>query len=443
MAKLPITKDEQEKELETLLARGVELGLTDDARVAALREQIQSGKTNALVQVIQWRQQVKMSEKASRDKEERDAIAAEAANRVARSPIGVKVLAVSRCCLRLVLFTMTVATTGLLVAGLSLASLSSWENGGDVAGWMCSLGLLIFLPCLCGCIATYVAAVREWIDSPETLCPTLWFMLILGLGLGPMVAICYVAGPSLLQAATVSRGGTAYNVSATPATLTPQEEVSLIFQPGVHVDTSTIGVATDRFRAGGRYYTDFTCVAPIVSSGMASSPVLYWARDSSAIRDDEVGNFPRWGACFTPRDTPDIYNRSLGIRALSMGTHYYSRAWGRIDAADKLGNAKQDALQRYEMADASGSLYVTVVETLSGPGSAVAHFTTEAAGGILWAYLIPVLSASGLLALWVFAASLRRCDKRESDGKSVDCLAWMCPGIRGDAVPWSEYACIP
>ena len=153
MAKLPITKDEQEKELETLLARGVELGLTDDARVAALREQIQSGKTNALVQVIQWRQQVKMSEKASRDKEERDAIAAEAANRVARSPIGVKVLAVSRCCLRLVLFTMTVATTGLLVAGLSLASLSSWENGGDVAGWMCSLGLLIFLPCLCGCAA--------------------------------------------------------------------------------------------------------------------------------------------------------------------------------------------------------------------------------------------------------------------------------------------------
>ena len=51
-AKLPITPEEQEAELDALFARAVELGCTDDKIIATIRAQIHDGKTTKLLQVI-------------------------------------------------------------------------------------------------------------------------------------------------------------------------------------------------------------------------------------------------------------------------------------------------------------------------------------------------------------------------------------------------------
>ena len=451
-AKLPVTPEEQEAELDALFARAVELGCTDDKIIATIRAQIHDGKTTKLLQVMLWRKQVERFQAEKSAKEAKETAVAKAAGRSSTSR---GLSALSNCSLRLILFALFVSVVSGIVAGLSLASLASWEYGGDASGWACSLSLFLLLPCLCGCAATILAASRNCFDSADTLCPTVWFMFILAFGIGPMVAVCYVAGPNLLQAATIANGGTAYNVSVlAPSASALRGEVSLVFAPGVIVDLAQIGVTTESVRQSGRQYTKYDCVAPLVSTLTGPMPVLYWARDNSALADDDVPSYPRHGRCFSPPEaaassTIDIYNRPAGVHALSMGTHYYSAAWGRIDAASKLEAAKQDAMQRFSLSEGSeGALYVTAVETLRGPGSALEYFTTEAQPGIFWSLAVAPIAACGVLGFWLLGAWFKHCDSAEDkswpeSGGSVDYFACVCPGIRGEEVSWREVACCP
>lgn len=468
---IPVWPAEQKAELDAIFARLLELGAVTEQDIAKARDQIESEKSTTLKLLLQYRLQLKSAEAALARKAAKDAAAKKAAAR-SRSPMNM-LSTFGNCCLRLGLAVLVVACLSGFVASLSLASLASWESGGDAAGWACSLSLFLLLPCLCCLATTFLAASRDWLDSAETLCPTFWLVLTLAIGIGPMVAVCYVAGPSLLQAAAISRSGVARNVSVSPpatsgASSALRSEVSLVFAAGVTVDRGRIGVFTEAIRSGGVSYTRYTCVAPLVSAGHAVSsqtagsheggshagaslPVLYWARDGSAVADKDAHLYPRFGRCFTPPESAaDMYNRSSGVMALSMGTHYYSKAWGRTDAATELDGARQDAIRRFNLSAWEGadvtddSLYVTVVDVLTGPGSALEHFLTEARPGIFWALAIPVIAACAALGLWLLISWFRACDlAEERDGKGVDYVACMCPGVRGKEVSWREIVCCP
>ena len=272
-------------------------------------------------------------------------------------------------------------------------------------------------------------------DSDVTTCGTCWLMITLGCCIGPLVSTCYVAGPYLYQAATLRSGGAYYEANVYPDTR-PRSETTLVFVPDVYVDTGRVGTSYTTWREGRVY----TCVAPLVSrTAPANTPILYWARSRDTVRGT-----PPPTDCFSSASSAaaDVYNRSDGLHAISMGTEYYSPMWGKQDAGDRLDAAKADLLANSAftssgLRDANHSVYLSIVSTHEGTGSVLAYFESSAAPGIFWMFAVPGIVSAATIGLLFLLRICTHCDETDNwDGNQTRTFwswpcwwQWLLPGI--------------
>ena len=126
------------------------------------------------------------------------------------------------------------------------------------------------------------------------------------------------------------------------------------------------------------------------------------------------------------------------VRALSLGTVHFSRAWGRTDLGTHMDEAKANAIGRHNnLTDHASSIYVNVVPALAGPGSFAHRLRAEQAPATFWALATGVTFVTVMMAFYTL---LNYCKAAGEDGGGYGPRS--CFAIWGDPQVCDPLMCV-